>query len=214
MKTLIFASGKISNYSLVASYCEEANFVLCADGGIRHCRKLGIKPDLIMGDLDSTEIPDLEFFREIGVPIEKFPAEKDQTDLEICIERALEKGGDILILGATGGRADHYIANIFLLSKYASYHGEILLADEENEIRLLSDEGRSALSMNGRKGDYVSLVPVTNEVTGVTISGAKYVLKEHLLRKGSTFSVSNEFAEDRVSVQIEKGELLVIKSRE
>ncbi len=213
MKTIIIGSGRIENYTLLQHYLSGAERILCADGGTRHCRKFGVKPDVIIGDLDSSDDPDLAFFREVGVPFEKFPVEKDMTDLELCLDRVTEPG-EVVLLGASGGRADHYMANVLLLANYVDRGMELLIADEKNEIGILSGNGKKKIELKGSSNDYISLLPLTEKVEGVTTKGLKYELTEHTLFFGRTFSVSNCILEKRAEVTIREGKLLVIKSRD
>ena len=214
MKTLIIANGKIENYLALQKYVDEAGFIICADGGTRHGRRFGIKPDIIIGDLDSTADADFKFFKEIGVEFEQHPIEKDKTDMEICIEKAMEKSKEIVIIGATGGRTDHYLANILMLSNFSEMGIDILLADENNEIRILTDNGKKQIEIFGNSSDYLSLIPISERVEGVTSKGLKYELDNKSLEFGSTYSVSNTFKEKAATVKMGKGRLLVIKSRD
>ena len=214
MKTLIIGNGKIENYLALQKYVDEAEYIICADGGTRHGRRFGIKPDIIIGDLDSTADADFKFFKEIGVEFQQHPVEKDKTDMEICIEKAMEKSKDLVIIGATGGRTDHYVANLLMLSKFSEMGVDILLADENNEIRVLTDNGKKQIEIFGTVNDYVSLIPITERVEGVTTSGLKYELINKSLEFGSTHSVSNAFKEKSAIVKMEKGGLLVIKSKD
>lgn len=214
MKTLIIANGKIENYLALQKYVDEAGYIICADGGTRHGRRFGIKPDIIVGDLDSTADADFKFFKEIGVEFEQHPVEKDKTDMEICIEKAMEKSKEIVIIGATGGRTDHYLANILMLSNFSEMGIDILLADENNEIKVLTDNGKKQIEIFGNSSDFVSLIPISERVEGVTTSGLKYELDNKSLEFGSTYSVSNTFKEKSATIKMEKGRLLVIKSKD
>lgn len=214
MRTLIIGNGKIENYLSLQKYVDEATYVICADGGSRHGRKFGLKPDMIIGDLDSALDPDIKFFKEIGVEFEKHPVEKDKTDMEICLEKAMEKSKEVTILGATGGRADHYLANVLMLSNFADRGMEVLIADEYNEIRVLSDKFKNEIEISGTTSEFLSLIPLTETVVGVTTKGLKYELTKKDLSFGSTFSISNNFNEKKATVSFEKGKMLVVKSKD
>lgn len=214
MKTLIIGNGNIENYEALQNYVDDAGYVICADGGTRHGRRYGIKPDIIIGDLDSSADPDIKFFREIGVEFLQYPTKKDKTDMEICIEKAMEKSTEIVIIGATGGRADHYLANILMLANFSDLGIDILIADENNEIRVLTNQGKKEIEIFGNGNDYVSLIPISERVEGVTTEGLKYELENKELIFGSTFSISNAFLEKSATIKMVSGRLLVVKSRD
>jgi len=214
MKTLIIGNGRIDNYISLQKYVDEADYIICADGGSRHVRKFGLKPDVIIGDLDSSLDPDIKFFKEIGVVFEKHPVEKDKTDMEICIEKAHEQSTDVIILGATGGRADHYIANVLMISNFVDLGMEILIADEYNEIRVLSDKYKKEVEITGTKSEFISLIPLTETVVGVSTVGLKYELTKRDLTFGSTFSISNNLNGKKATVSFEKGKMLLVKSKD
>ncbi|GAE86853.1 thiamine diphosphokinase [Acetivibrio straminisolvens] len=118
MYALIVCNGSIIDYSYHKKFFEEADFIVCADGGALHLQRLGIKPDVLLGDFDSIEDKHLEYYKEQNVEIFKFPSEKDMTDTELAVDTVIDKGyKDIVIIGGTGTRLDHTLSNIFCLSK-------------------------------------------------------------------------------------------------
>ncbi len=211
MRGIIVSNGCIRDYNYTARYFEGVELVLCADGGAAHLKKLGVTPDILLGDFDSISIEDLEQYQNAGVQIMKFPAEKDMTDSELAVEIAIEKGcREIVLIGSMGTRFDHTLANIFLLKKMLDLGVAGTAADEYNEIRLI----RESIHLNREPGMKVTLLPMSETVEGVTTKGLYYPLKDATLRKGSTWGVSNEFVESAASVTITSGELLVITSRD
>jgi len=139
---LVIASGAIDNYArhrAMLARLPAPDAVICADGGLRHVRPLGVAPDLITGDFDSVCGALLDEYRDGGVPIERLPVEKDFTDTETAVERAVGRGcGAVLILGALGSRADHVYANLQLLFKYALRGVRVALADANNAAAVLT----------------------------------------------------------------------------
>ncbi len=212
MKALIIGSGIIENYSKISDSIEKYDYIICADGGTRHSRALGLKPNIIIGDLDSTTNPDLKFYQEIGVKIEQHPTKKNMTDMELCLESLKNQYDEILILGATGGRLDHFMGNLLLLFNYFDKDKKIRIIDERNEISVLKDS--SFLEMSGAKNEYVSLIPVSEEVTGVTTDGLLYELNNFTLAFGTTLGISNEILNKKIKISIETGKLIVIKSKD
>ena len=141
--------------------------------------------------------------------------EKDATDTELAIELALQEGCKrILLCGATGGRVDHMLANIDVLKYILDCGAEGILLDEQNRITLHQS------SFSVRKADcygtYFSLIPYSDVVEGVTLQGVKYALSDAILQKGkqSGLCVSNEIVEETAHVQLKKGIVLALESRD
>lgn len=211
MTGVVVCSGSIIDYKYLGKYFTMADIVICADGGARHLRNFGVLPDILVGDLDSILQSDYQVYLAAGVEIIKYPAEKDMTDAQLAVELAVERGCDtVIILGALGSRLDHSISNVFLLKRLLDAGVKGIIADEHNEAALTDS------SMHIRKEDGVklSLLPLSANVTGITTKGLYYPLENALLETGSTRGVSNEFTEDTASVSIDRGMLLVIKSRD
>ncbi|MCL2003532.1 MAG: thiamine diphosphokinase [Oscillospiraceae bacterium] len=173
------------------------DFVLCADGGARSALALGLKPDMGIGDCDSGLSADITL-----------SAEKDMTDMEACLDYALEAGFEsIALLGATGGRLDHFLGNLGLLERAG---GRAFMLDKHHEIHLLTDSLTLAPPIPYR---YVSLVPLDETVSGVSIAGAKYPLQNAVLRRAATLGVSNEPLEGKpFTVSVKTGKALLILS--
>lgn len=186
----------------------EKLYFIAVDSGYENALKMGISPDLIVGDLDSISPENLNLARRQGIEIREFPTEKDESDLELAIEEALLlKPEQIIILGAGGGRMDHTLFNILLLLKYdninitiKSIGEEIFLADKKTEI-------------NAPKGTTVSLVPLTTEVNGIVAEGFKYPLKGESLIMASSRGLSNILTNGRGKLSYEEGKLLVIVNK-
>ena len=180
--------------------------VFCADGGYANARAAGLAPDYLIGDWDSGERPRLD------VPCVTLPAEKDVTDLQAAMAQALSLGiRDLLLCGCTGGRLDHTASNLLLLEWLADRGGRGMLADEDNEVRLL-EPGRHWIE-NAPRYHYLSLVPLDRTVTGVTLRGTKYPLEGATLTRGDTLSVSNEPVGPAVEIAIGSGRALLIRSQ-
>lgn len=211
MKAVIVCNGSVKDYNVIRPFFENAGYIISVDGGAAHLRKLGILPDVLLGDFDSANKDDIEYFQTQGIKAEQFPVEKDMTDSELAIEKALEKGADeIIFIGAVGSRFDHSMANIFLLKKLMDEKVKACIADEHNRIYMFDE----SFSMPRVEGYKLSLIPVTEKVTGVTTKGLKYPLINATMQLGTSWGVSNEFYEDIACVTIEKGILLVCLSRD
>jgi thiamine pyrophosphokinase len=211
MNCIIVASGTLLFTPKIKRLLTEADLVIAADGGATHLKLMDISPHVIIGDMDSI-LPDTrQFFEKNRIPIMPYPSRKNQTDTELCIEFALEKGATcITFLGVTGHRLDHTLANIFLLRKLACLGIDARIIDAHNEIYLVMDR----LKLKGKKGALLSLVPVSEKVTGVTLTGLEYPLENAVISMGSSLGISNSFIESQVTISISTGILLVTKSRD
>ncbi len=212
MRAIIFANGVLNNIQEVHDIILPDDLIIAADGGTIHCRALGIKPSVVVGDLDSLNPDYLESLQTSGTEIISYPANKDQTDLELAIRKAIKLGCDeILVLGALGARWDMTIANLLLpaLSDFSKV--TIRLIDGHQEIILLRGEGE--LTFKGKKGDIVSLIPLGQDAYGVTLRGLKYPLEDDVLKFGATRGISNVLLEDTATVYLKKGLLLCIHTQ-
>ncbi|MCX7748119.1 MAG: thiamine diphosphokinase [Clostridia bacterium] len=211
MYALIISNGAITNYSFYYTYLKSASLVICSDGGARHARKFGIKPDVLLGDFDSVEKEDLNYYKGLGVEIVKYQKEKDLTDTEIAVNLALERGfKSIFLIGCLGSRFDHSMANVMLLKSMLLKGCEARIINENNEIALIKDH----ITLKRGHNEKVTLIPISEKVQGVTTKGLYYSLDNETLLIGSTRGVSNEFISDHAEISIQEGLMLVIKSRD
>lgn len=215
MKTVIISGGSL-NHEFATAFLkkEKPDYLLIADRGMQFCYEQGITPDYVMGDFDSSDAKIVSYYRNCeGVQIIEFQPEKDDTDMEIAIKKAIELGSDkILILGAFGGRMDHCLANIHLLKMTLDAGVETHLVDEQNDICLIT--GKCELEKESQYGKYVSFLPFTDRVTGITLQGFKYPLEDYTMDKGTSLGVSNEIQEDICRISFENGIMIMIQSRD
>ncbi|MBC2696039.1 MAG: thiamine diphosphokinase [Desulfobacteraceae bacterium] len=209
MRAVIFANGVLNNLQDIHDIILPDDLIIAADGGMTHCRALDIKPSVVVGDLDSLDPDYLKSLQTSGTEIISYPINKDQTDLEIALRKAIDLGSDeILLLGALGARWDMTIANLLLSALPEFSKVTIRLIDGHQEIILL--KGRSELTFKGKKGDMLSLIPLGQEAYGVTLRGLKYPLENDVLRFGATRGISNVLIDDSATVYLKKGLLLCI----
>jgi thiamine pyrophosphokinase len=212
LRAVIFANGVLNNLQDVHDIILPDDLIIAADGGMTYCRALGIKPSIVIGDLDSLDPDYLKSLQTSGTEIISYPINKDQTDLELALHKALDLGYDeILVLGALGARWDMTIANLLLPAASEFSEVTIRLIDGHQEIILL--RGRGELSFNGKKGDMLSIVPLGQDAYGVTLLGLEYPLEDDVLKFGATQGISNVLINDTATVYIEKGLLLCIHIR-
>ncbi len=184
--------------------------VIAADGGSSLAAQLGLLPKLIVGDLDSSDpalIGDLE---QAGVAVERYShSAKWETDTELAVLAAVKMEPEtIILLGAAGGRLDHSLANVLLLTHPRLAHTDVRLVDGRQTV-FLAKPGRQNL-VPARTGDTVSLLPVGSEAYGVRTEGLEYPLAGETLLPGRGRGVSNVAAQDNPSVYLESGTLLVV----
>lgn len=208
MRALILTNGEYGDYS----FCENAkayNYITCADNGMHHSRHLGIKPNLIVGDFDSTKGTDLEYFKMQGIKIEAFATKKDETDTELALERVIAEGAtEVDIYGGIGSRLDHTLANVHLLYSALVRGVKVRLMNPHNTVYLIKD----TLCLTGKEGDLVSLIPFSEKVLGIDTTGLAYPLKESKMIMGQPYGVSNYMLEEIATISIKDGLLLVIKA--
>ena len=210
MKTVIISGGEIKDYEFCSGIVRSADRIICADSGTRHAMNMKLTPDVIIGDMDSSSVQFIDFFSKKGVEVIQYPKEKDKTDTHICVEYALDFSTEIILLGATGNRIDHMLANISLLMLGIRRNIPISIIDNKNYIRMIED----SITLKGNKGEFFSLIPYTEKVEGLSTRGAHYELEDAVMELGNPYGVSNYFEEETVSITIKKGFLLVIKSED
>lgn len=209
-RIIIFANGELPDIDKARAILRDDDHLICADGGTRHASSLDLKPALVIGDLDSADSASLQSLREKGVAIEAFPRDKDETDLELALNKAIELAPkEILILAALGGRLDQTLANIALLSDVRLLTFDVRLDDGVEEILFCRDQ----VQVKGRSGDIVSLIPWQGEVMGIRTQNLKWALESETLYPEKTRGISNEMTGDKATVKIQSGLLLVIHRR-
>lgn len=205
MRAVIIGNGEIKDYDFIAGKLRKGDYIICADGGYRHAVKLRIKPDVLIGDMDS--IGDESYDGEII----NLPVRKDFTDSEVCVKYVLLKDFDeILMLGFIGTRLDHTITNLMLLKQIAESGKKGKIIDEHNEIYFALEEN----IIYGKKGDLLSLIPFGGDLNGITVSGLDYPLENETLIFGESRGVSNVMTSGKCTVNIGGGSGLIIKSRD
>ena len=191
MRAVIIGNGSIGDYGYIASRLRPDDHIICAGGGLRHTKMLGIRPDTAIGDFDSAPRPD-------DVSVMEFPTRKDQTDGELAVEYALERGFDeILLIAMTGTRLDHTLTNIMLLSRSE----KACLIDDYNEIHIV----RTSLELRGCKGKTLSIIPLCGSLEGITTSGLEYPLNNETLYFGTGRGNSNVVTSDECSIRVTRG---------
>jgi thiamine pyrophosphokinase len=223
MRALIVADGDVPGRAQLDAawpgWDREVGLVVAADGGWDKAASLGLVVDLLVGDADS--LPEARFaaLAAEGVPIERSPKDKDESDAELALLAALRRGAtNVTVLGGLGGkRFDHALANVGLLSLPDAEDAEVELMDGSARIRLLrapgAERGAVSLSLRGEVGDLVSLLPLGAPAIGVTTDGLLYPLHDETLSAGPARGLSNVRIAADASVTLRHGRLLAIETR-
>ncbi len=203
MKCVIFGAASIEDYSFCRVTHED--FVICADGGLRHAEALGRKPDLVLGDFDS-------YGEEPHFPnLLTYPSEKDDTDMGIAVKYAVAHGmEEICIYGGLKGRMDHTLANLQLLAYPLKKGVPAYLQDEHTFVTLFQGE----YVISEKRYRYLSLFPYGGRVTGITGEGLKYPLENGVFESADYYGVSNEMTGQKAKITAKSGTILLIMTDE
>lgn len=209
IRAIIFANGVMDSWPPGLEIDPEADLIIAADGGLAHCLAWGHRPLMVVGDLDSADPGEVDRLAGQGVEIVRHPARKDDTDLELALNLAVARGAvKVTILGGLGARWDMTLANTALLASGAARGVDIRLMDGGQTITCLQGPGRAALT--GRPGDILSLIPLSDPASGITLHGLEYPLNRAVLPRGSSRGVSNVFVGQGAEVELESGCLLIV----
>jgi len=182
--------------------------LVCADGGARHLYRLGLVPEVIVGDMDSLEGEVKQYFEERGTRVIAYPATKDQTDTQLALEYAFSLTPDTVdIYAATGGRLDHTLANISLLVSGAEKGVPVRLIAEWGDVFLV--ENRFVL--DGEAGQTVSFFPLTASAEGIVLEGFEYPMTRGVMKLGYPVGISNRLVSRQGLIAVESGYLLGIR---
>jgi thiamine pyrophosphokinase len=210
-RIVVVANGEMNDPQYIRRQIRGDDYIICADGGAVHALAMGLQPGLVVGDMDSLPSRVLEQLEEGGADFLRFPAEKDQSDLELALERAVEMApAEILLVGALGGeRFDHAFGNLMLLNIPLRAGVPAKIIDERHRIYLIE----SSITLQGSPGEILSLFPLTAAVTGVKTEGLKYPLNGETLHFASSRGLSNEFISASARITADGGLLAVITYR-
>ena len=186
--------------------------IMAADRGLFYAEQAGLSVDYILGDFDSLPGGLLDKYRDRDVQIRTYPPEKDYTDTHLALLWAVEEGAEkVTIVGGMGTRFDHSFANIGLLSVLLEKGIQAEILDPYNRIFMMDKEhsGTVRIQRQPDEEEYISLIPYTEKVTGITLHGFKYPLINETLTIGISRGISNELIEEEGLIQVEEGILIV-----
>ena len=202
---IIFSGGGPSHVPLVVP---DDALVVAADVGLAEAERLGVRVEVLVGDLDSVDAEALERFEREGGEIRRYPDDKDATDLDLAIEAAVVAGvGRVVVVGGGGGRLDHLMANALVMGspRYAAVEVDGVFGAS----RLHVCRGRRELA--GAPGELISLLALGGSARGVRTEGLRWPLEDAVLDPGSSLGVSNLFLGERAVVEVAEGVLLAIR---
>jgi thiamine pyrophosphokinase len=210
MKVVVVASGDLDADD--ASLLADADLVIAADGGATSLDRLGRRPGLLVGDMDSTEPSLVARLEADGTRVERHPADKEASDTELALDAAVGRGATaIVVLGAMGGtRLDHELANLLLLTDATLRGRAVRIVGRGSTVRVL--HAGETLELGGTVGTTVTLLPVGGDAAGVTTRGLRWPLAGATLRMGRSRGLSNEVVASPASVRLEAGHLLVVEN--
>ncbi len=211
MKVIVAAGGTLREPGIFTSMVSRADRVVCADGGAGHLAAMGIVPHVVMGDLDSIKPSHQRDLEAAGVLFIRHPVDKDYTDTELAARWAVDNGAThITFLGTTGTRMDHTLANIFLMEKISAMGVACSMVDDHNEMHLVRDQ----ITLENRPNTFVSILPVSRKVCGITLTGLAFPLLNATLFRGDSTGISNRFTASTASITLTSGLLLVTQSKD
>lgn len=211
---VIVVAGGVAPDPTIASRLPDAVAVVAADGGVDRARSLGLVPDVVVGDLDSVTAAGLAWAEEAGARVERHPADKDQTDLELALDLALDLGAAasggvprIVVVDGATGRLDHAFGNLTVIAGVRYAPAEITALVDGAVVSVIHDRR----VLHGEVDGVVSLFAVGGMAGGVTTTGLRWPLQDATLVPGSTWGVSNRFVAAHAEVTVASGVLLAIQ---
>ncbi len=211
----ILAGGPVTLLPNLSTYKQEGDIWIGVDRGVLTLLSFGIHPSIAFGDFDSVSDKELAMIEERISDLKRYQPEKDETDMELALNWAIKQKPDFIrVFGATGGRLDHFLANIQLLVRP-------FLQDEDTQIEIIDQSNIIYLKGPGiheiRRNlqfKYISFIPLSQEITGLTLNGFKYPLKDRHIPMGSTLCISNELINDIGNFSFSKGIIMVVRSKD
>ena len=210
----LVAGGPIENIPNLNKWNDNREEVIWVgiDKGVQYLLSANIVPIKAFGDFDSVSEEELEYLTKKLPYLSIFPSEKNEIDSELAINWALkQKPIKIRMFGVTGGRLDHFFGNVqLLINSLENYQCKVEIIDNQNIVYLENSGTYHITELNSFK--YISFIPITKEVKGLTLKGFKYELTDQLISWGETLCISNELISNSSTFSFEEGILMVIRS--
>ena len=207
MRAFIYSGGEIFP-QYISEKPEADDIIIAADSGYKNAKRMGIDPQIFVGDLDSLACrPD-----DVDEIIE-LPREKDMTDTQYAVDEAVKRGAkEIYLICGTGGRFDHAISNMCLLEGLYKRGIRCIIVSGQNRIRYIKDTG--IIIIRDKNYKYFSVLAADEKVKGVSIEGGKYPLNKKTLTRAYQYAVSNEIEKNAALITVKKGGIYIVESRD
>lgn len=210
MAVLVFANGQIDDVAWIRPYLDNPTAIIAADGGASHLQRLDVRPNLVIGDLDSLTDVTRQWLHAGAVPLRQFPTAKDETDLELALLAAIRTYDEPLrIFGALGGRLDQQMANILLLAHPQLRGRDVRLVEQFQQAWLVSD----TTTIDGKPGDTVSLIPLAGAAHVAQTTGLAWELRDSVLAFGPARGVSNRLSAETATITLDSGMALCVHTQ-
>jgi thiamine pyrophosphokinase len=207
MRVVIIGNRPMVRHPRYQHLVGEKDLVLCVDGGANNALALGFEPQVVIGDMDSIEMSVRERLQQAGCRFVEYPSRKDETDSELAVRYALSQGAtELVMLGALGGRVDHTLANVMLLTLPELEGVKARLVEGDQEVFLIRNE----VVIEGQPGDTLSLLPLSGDAVGIYTEGLEYPLHNGTLKFGAARGVSNVLTASQARVRVGRGLLLAV----
>jgi thiamine pyrophosphokinase len=209
VRAIVLGNGQVGDKAALARRLADWGdaLIVAADGGARLADALGLRVDALIGDQDSLDPSHLEALQASGAHLETHPVGKDETDLELALLYAVERGAThILIAGAWGGRLDMTLSNVLLLALPQLIGLEVRLIEGQQTAWLIRNEA----TIYGQPGDTLSLIPLGGDALGIRTQGLEYPLNDEPLHFGAARGLSNVLTAPIAHVRLREGTLLAV----
>lgn len=212
-KIAIVGGGPEEHIPSLHEYNEDEVIWIGADHGAISLIRQGIRPTFAVGDFDSITDDEMDQIVNQSEKVEEHPVEKDETDLEIALKKALHyEPQELYLFGVTGGRLDHELSNLQLLYPLDEQQIRGIIIDKSNWVELKRPGTYEVL--HNQKYPYLSFIPFTPVIKGLTLSSFYYPLEDATVKWGSTLCISNKLISEKGTFSFHEGILLLVKSRD
>ncbi len=209
-KAVIFLNGDKSDVSRAKDCIDEQTLIIGCDGGTQHALNLGITPHVVLGDMDSISVALKKELEEKHVQFISCPTKKDNTDAELAVLFAIKQGcKEIILTGILGTRIDHMLAVINMLANPKFKNINLRIIEGNQDMHIV----RKHITLIGKKGDIVSLIPINRNVFSITTQNLAYPLQDESLQNYGTRGVSNVMTKNTAEVSLKNGILLIIQQK-
>jgi len=204
---LIVSGGDAPDPAFLQARAEKARMIIAADRGAGYCLRAGVRPDIVVGDMDSISPAALREVERSGIPFIQHSPEKDKTDTQLALDIALDRGTSCIeMVACTGDRFDHSLANVHLLYAALKAGVDAAITAPSHRIFLVdSDAG-----IDGMKGAVLSLLPLSLEVRGVSLSGFQWPLEDAVMEVGNPYGISNRIISEQARIRVREGVLVAV----